>query len=108
MSIKSRVARLLGKFDRRVTLVEDSVERIEGAVDNILEMTTEMRAVARRLEGTAERLERAVSEQGKTLGNTLEGQRSESLIRAGLGREVMRLSARVDKLERGPEPNGAA
>jgi hypothetical protein len=95
LSLKTRVWKLLGKFDRRVTLVEDTAERIEGAVHDMLEVATELKATAailsakaRSLDGTAERLERAVREQGKTLATVLDTQKDEGERRAGLGKEI--------------------
>lgn len=100
MSIRTRVWRLLGKFDRRLTLAEDRVESAVGACHDTLEIATELKA-------TAARLEAAVAEQGSTLGDAFRSLRDERERRAGLGTEVMRLSGRVDTLERG-ERGGAA
>jgi hypothetical protein len=107
VSLKTRVWRLLGKFDRRVTLVESAVDRVEGAVNNLLVIGAELRAAAANMRATAERLERAVAELSDTVQNdVLRAMADERQIRAGLGQEVMRLSGRVDTVERGPR--GAA
>jgi hypothetical protein len=93
VSLRGRVRRLFAKFDRRVVLVEDAVESIGGAVLQMLEIKTEIQAAVARIE-------RAVVEQGRTLGNALDGMRSEAQIRSGLGRELMEESARLDAVER--------
>jgi hypothetical protein len=100
MSLKTRVWRLLGKYDRRLTLAEDRIELAVGACHQTLEVATELRAVAARLEA-------AVAEQGKTLGQAFESMRDERERRIGLGKEVMSLSGRVDTVER-RGPSGAA
>jgi hypothetical protein len=107
MSIRTRVWKLLGKFDRRLTLVESAVERIEGAVDDMLAIATELKAMAAnlnaavtRLEAAVPRLEAAVTEQGRTLGSMLDTVQDERERRAGIGREQMAQSGRLDYLER--------
>jgi len=100
MSIKTRVWRLLGKFDRRLTLVESTAERTEGAVDDMLAIATELKATAANLSATAARLEAAVAEQGRTLGGMLDTAHDERERRAGIGREQMAQSGRLDRVER--------
>jgi predicted nucleic acid-binding Zn-ribbon protein len=98
VSLRGRVHRLLGKFDRRVTLVESAAERIEGAVENILEIASELRAEFR---ATALELKTAVAEIGKTVNDDLlQAMADERERRAGLGREVMAQSSRLDTVER--------
>lgn len=105
MSLKTRIWRLLGKFDRRLVLAEDRIESAVGACHQTLEVATELRAIAARLEA-------AVVEQGKTLGDAFETMRDERTRRVELGKQVMYLSGRVDTIERAYEvdrgPNGAA
>jgi hypothetical protein len=114
MSLKSRVVRILTKLERRATLAEDSVERSEAVVLDVLAITTELRAAAANLQTTANQLKAAVAEQGDTLANAMQGMRDESKRRAGLGKELMRESARLDEVERRlnhieeGRPNGAA
>jgi hypothetical protein len=113
VSLKSRVVKILTKLERRSTLAEDSVERAEAVVLDVLDMTTELKAVAAMLQATASRLEVAVAEQGKTLSGVLDGLRDERQRRAGMGREafgrIFEVEQRLDALEREERPtNGAA
>lgn len=105
MSLKTRVWRLLGKFDRRLVLVEDTVDEIRGVVHDVLAVVTELRAEMR---SSTSRIEAAVVEQGKTLGSAYAAMADERERRGGLGQELMRLSGRIDALERGPRGAGAA
>ena len=113
MSLRGRVRRLMAKFDRRQVLVEDSVDRIEGAVENLLEMASEERA--RNATFRAD-IERAVAELGRTIrDDILRAMADERERRVGLGREVMRQSSTLDEHERriallepGRGANGAA
>jgi hypothetical protein len=109
--LKTRVWKLLGKFDRRVTLVESAAERTEGAVDDMLAIATELKATAailsakaESLDRTATRLEAAVCEQGKTIAGVLETQRDEGERRAGLGKELL---GRIYRVEQRIGMNGA-
>lgn len=111
MSLKTRVWRLLGKLDRRITLTEDAVEQTRGAVNDMLDIGTDMRGKTARIDSSVERIERAVVELARTVADAMQSQRDEREIRAGLAKEVMRLSGRVDTVERHVEegrPNGAA
>jgi hypothetical protein len=97
VSLKTRVWRLLGKLDRRVTLIEDTADEMRGVMHDVLSVVTELRAEMRT--GVSQ-IRAAVVEQGRTMDNTLESVRDERDRRAGLGREVMAQSARIDRLER--------
>lgn len=102
MNIRRAVHRVLRSFGLRLT-------RVEGAVDDMLEIGTELKAMAANLSTTAERLERAVAEQGRTLSQQLDTIHDERQRRAGIGQQVMELDSRVSRLELGRvATNGAA
>jgi len=82
--------------------------RTEGAVNDMLDIATELKETSAALRTTASRLEAAVSEQGDTLANALEGIRDESKRRIGLGRQVMEHEHRLGRLEFMKATNGAA
>lgn len=108
MSLKTRIWRILGKLDRRTTLIEDVVQQTSGAVVDVLEIATDLKATAANLNATAARLEAAVVEQGKTLDRAMVTVNDERHRRAGLGAEVLELRHRVGLLEEERRPNGAA
>lgn len=97
MSVRKRVWKLLGKFDRRVVLVEDAVERVGGAVENILAIVAEHRAA---YANDSARLERAMLELSRTVRDMLDSMADERERRAGVGREQMRQSSELDHLDR--------
>jgi hypothetical protein len=102
VNLRRAVVRVLRTFGRRLSLVEDSAERSARAAE-------QSALAAARTEATAERIERAVAELGSTVNDDLlKAMADERSRRAGLGTEVMRLSSRVDSLERHGGPNGAA
>lgn len=114
MSLRGRVRRLFAKFDRRVTLVEDCVERVEvlvagidkatqratGAVNDMLQIGTDLKATAALLRRGEVELRTAVAELGRTVHeDLLKAMADERERRAGLGADLMELKYRVAELE---------
>jgi hypothetical protein len=91
--LQRRVWKVLGLQDDSITLLEDTLERVEGATLAILAIVTELKA-------TVARLETAVVEQGRTMHDTLNRVHEEAVIRGGVGQEQMRQSSVLDALDR--------